>query len=544
MALPPTSRLGFVDERGAPCVPSEWTPGLIEVRGALEGWEGIRLWRQTEQLPVYLKRLGGEVRILADWPRSDPGRYRLRLESAEGNEELTVTIRSKKISPEAHARLLEDLQSRLPVSVALGLQRAGAMAGVRLLPPGKSTLAQELFRLERAVSGVRGRPGLTATLPELSRDPHGILKSTELWVRGWQARRPHPARLAQTLSLKGNLGVDGGPERVLDTRVEHTFDVYENRLVKAYFQQVQLRLRRLLRASEAVQQHEISQRASLLLAGLLRARRRAGFLDEVSLPAHLTTRITMVLLKRPPYRAALDGFLEFRRSASVRLEDERLDAPLENLPSLYQTWGTLRVIVALLRAAEARGYRVDSHRLVGKDLAGFYVRVLPDGKPAVVLTHPAHATVVKLVPERTYSKAGSFLRSISFNQRPDVAVEVYPPEEPCRVYLFDPKYKLEGESLGDEDAFGRPKKVDIDKMHTYRDAIRDGENRRPVRYAATLYPGKETCHYEEGLEALSAYPGAETPIEQRIENLLREALGPITEVPHPNESRGGAPDGS
>ena len=530
MALPPTSRLGFVDDRGAPCVPKEWAPGLIEVRADVEGWEEIRLWRQTESLPVYLKRLGGEVRILADWPRSDPGRYRLRLESPEGAEERVLIIQPRKISPEAHSHLLEDLEVRLPVSVALGLQRAGAMTGVQLLPPGKSTLAQELFRLERAVSGVRGRPGLIDTLPELSRAPHEILKSTELWVRGWQARRPHPARLAQTLSLKSNLRADGSPERVLDTRVEHTVDVYENRLVKAYFHQVQLRLRRLLRVAQAVQQHEISQRASLLLAGLLQARRQAVFLDEVNLPTHLPTRLTMVLLKRPPYRAALDGFLEFRRSASVRLEDTRLDAPLENLPRLYQTWGTLRVIVALLRAAEGRGYRIDSHRLVGKDLDGFYVRVLPDGKPAVVLIHPIHGTVVKLITERTYSKVGN-LRSISFNQRPDVAVEVYPPNGPCRVYLFDPKYKLEGESLGEEIAFGQPKKVDIDKMHAYRDAIRDGGNRRPVRYAAILYPGAETCHYEEGLEALSAYPGAETTLEKRIEELLCGALDPDTETP-------------
>ena len=502
---------------------------MIEVRDAIEGWKEIRLWRQTEQLPVYLKRLGGEVRILADWPRSDPGRYRLRLESPEGAEERVLIIQPRKISSEAHSKLLEDLEVRLPVSVALGLQRAGAMTGVQLLPPGKSTLAQELFRLERAVSGVRGRPGLIDTLPELARDPHVILKSTELWVQGWRARRPHPARLAQALSLKGNLRVDGGMERVLDTRVDHTVDVYENRLVKAYFHQVELRLRRLLRVAQAVQQHETSQRVSLLLAGLLRARQQAGFLDEVNLPTHLATRLTMVLLKRPPYRAALDGFLEFRRSASVRLEETRLEAPLENLPSLYQTWGTLRVIVALLRAADDQGYKVESHRLVGKDLEGFYVRVLPNGKPAVVLTHPTHGTKVKLISERTYSKVGD-LRSISFNQRPDVAVEVYPPKGPCRVYLFDPKYKLEGDALGKENASGLPKKVDIDKMHAYRDAIRDGANRRPVRYAATLYPGAETCHYEEGLEALSAYPGAETPLEERIEELFRAALNPVTEA--------------
>jgi PD-(D/E)XK nuclease superfamily len=61
------------------------------------------------------------------------------------------------------------------------------------------------------------------------------------------------------------------------------------------------------------------------------------------------------------------------------------------------------------------------------------------------------------------------------------------------------------------------KKVDIDKMHAYRDAIRDQSGTRVVRYAATLYPGPE-LHYAEGLEK---------PLEKKIEALMREALDPM-----------------
>ena len=232
-------------------------------------------------------------------------------------------------------------------------------------------------------------------------------------------------------------------------------------------------------------------------------------------------------MRRPPYRAALEGYLEFRRSASIRLEDSKLDAPLENLPGLYQTWGTLEVLSVLLQVADDLGYRVRQQRLVGRDAGGFYVRVLPDGKPAIHLVHPDHKTIVKLVPERTYRGKGGRddgLHSISYAQRPDVTVEVHLPHEDTRIYLFDPKYKLEGEYLEVESGDGRPKKVDIDKMHAYRDAIRDEEGRRLVRCAAILYPGPEV-RYVKGLEALPAYPGLERVLEQRIEELLREALG-------------------
>ncbi len=111
-----------------------------------------------------------------------------------------------------------------------------------------------------------------------------------------------------------------------------------------------------------------------------------------------------------------------------------------------------------------------------------------------------------------------------------MAIEIRPLHGPPKVYLFDPKYKLEGEFLEGESSDGRPKKVDIDKMHAYRDAIRDEEGRRLVRYAAILYPGPD-MYYAEGLEAIIAYPGLDQALERRIRGLLGKALD-SSEVPH------------
>jgi hypothetical protein len=234
----------------------------------------------------------------------------------------------------------------------------------------------------------------------------------------------------------------------------------------------------------------------------------------------------MVFLRRPPYLAALEGYLEFRRSATVRMEEPNLDAPLENLPNLYQTWGTLEVLSVLLEVGAELGYRERSHQLVGRDAGGYYIRVLPGGRAALVLTHPEHGTVVKLIPERTYGPGAGRLHSVSFQQRPDVALEVVPPDGPPKLYLFDSKYKLDGEFIEGESPDGKPKKVDIDKMHAYRDAIRGEGEERVVCYAAILYPGPAVT-YAEGLEALRAYPGHEQPVEEQIRQLLREALDPV-----------------
>ncbi|MFL5665592.1 MAG: nuclease domain-containing protein [Ktedonobacteraceae bacterium] len=89
--------------------------------------------------------------------------------------------------------------------------------------------------------------------------------------------------------------------------------------------------------------------------------------------------------------------------------------------------------------------------------------------------------------------------------------------------MFDPKYKLEGGQAGMDDGNGLPKKEDIDKMHAYRDAIRDEAQRRVVQSAAILYPGSSQ-RYADGIEALQAYPGLELALEERLRDIFTAAL--------------------
>ncbi len=60
-------------------------------------------------------------------------------------------------------------------------------------------------------------------------------------------------------------------------------------------------------------------------------------------------------------------------------------------------------------------------------------------------------------------------------------------------------------------------------MHAYRDAIRDDSLRRVVSYATILYPGPE-FRYANGIEALTAYPGRATGLEQRLREVFADAL--------------------
>jgi hypothetical protein len=555
--------------------PLEWIPAWIEITGlAPEAAPHIHLWRNGQELEVLARRLKGAgdnptkqaLRLLAEWPRSGTGHYELRCRYEDELQVRTVSIASQKIAPEAYALLIEELETMLPASLALALQGVGGLAGVQFLPPSQSTIAQEWQRLQRAVCGYARRPGLAAVLHALASDPHQVLRTQELWMGVEKARRPLPSRLGWAVARPGNLQEFEGrawrPRQVVEGRVEHSFDVFENRLLHGFYDQVQRRLQRLMRRLQQMAgQKLLAEQANQLLQRLRQARRAAWFLDSVPVPIYLPDRLTMVLLKRSPYRAALEGYIEFHRAVAVRPNLPLLEAPLENLPRLYQVWSTLHVLQALLEIAAPLGYQVQEQRLFHREAGGFYLELVPNGQPLVRLVHPEQGTRVCLIPERSYGRSGA-LRSVSFTQRPDIAIEIERPFSRVQVLLFDPKYKLDSELLAhsrtspltpaqaspegeqwnellQEDQEenqeyqttvseialpgGKPKKIDIDKMHTYRDALQDAAHNAVVCYASILYPGPSVS-YTPNLQALCAYPGHADGLRASIKRRLSEAL--------------------
>lgn len=300
-----------------------------------------------------------------------------------------------------------------------------------------------------------------------------------------------------------------------ESRVEHSVDVYENRLLRTFHQQVDARLRAVVNHGGSANETET---ANGLLAELRRARRAASFLDGVSALTEPPSRLTMVLLKRAEYRAGLEGFLEFRRGALVLLDDAALNAPFESIPSLYETWGTLEVIDALSEVAPALGFTVTGEHLFSRKPNQVWIKIL-SARTALELTHSDTGAVLKLKPQRTYSPTSTTgLRSVSFQQIPDVAIELTHPGGGTTVILYDPKYKLDSEDHPESPApTGSPKKQDIDAMHAYRDSVRDQGGSRVVSYAAILYPGA-TKTYGPGLAALGARPRARGRSGRRCES--------------------------
>ncbi len=504
--------------------PREWTEALVELNLEPAEWESAQLTVNNTARELSLRSIGGRVRVVAEWPRANAGNYVLR---AELNGQVTtrlITVPPAKLGEGAFDAMLADLQSRLPAAVAIGLQKAGGLTGLKILPPAEVTVEQELARLRRAVTGGADRPGLATILRDLARDPHRRLDEDELWTPTHLARRPHPARLGRAVSSFANMASGDLPLRIIDQRVHETVDVYENRLVRLYHDQVLQRILRLQRYLERSGSERLFHAVAGLRSDLAASRRAAPFLDEVSPPSYLPTTVTMVLLKRPAYRAAFEGYLELHRSLAVRLDDPRLDLPLENLPSLYQLWGTLSACSIVLGVAVAHGYRLESQRLFHREPSGAFIRMVPAGTTALRLVHPMQAMAVSLIPEQSYGASGSF-RSISFVQRPDMTIKVERQGAAPELLLLDPKYKLDSDVDGSPERTGKPKKIDIDKMHAYRDAIRDTERRRVVSSACTIYPGPSVS-YANGIEAIQGDPAQYEILDRHLTVMLENSLSP------------------
>ena len=496
--------------------PLEWTPCYLEVTG-LDDWASYELYLQNIKLELSQTRKHGTMGIYAEWPRCGLGKYRLELRRERQRIHHTVfEVRPLKLTKASFHQLLEDIQFNLPYGIVFSMQKLGGLSGVRIEPWKESLRERELLLLQRAVYGAAdGKPGLLKLLAALSRNPQRQLVDEQPWVNAHTARRPHAVGLIQALRRPGN-SENGVPISLPDRRAESTVNIYENRVVLFLHDLVMKRLYRLKRTGEPKWQGTIAD----MTAKLQHARRNARFLDEVGQLAEPPSRVSMIQLKIPAYRAALETLLELLRIISVQLDLPAMEHPLENLPTLYQYWGTLQVLQALLQAGEQRGFVMESQKFLQRDTAGLVFRVFPKGTTALVLRHPATNVRISLYPEQSFERIvtqGFF--SLSYQKRPDICIVLEYPDCPPQLILFDPKYKLLSEKH-EPHTGGKPLREDIDKMHTYRDAIRHNKAERPVVFAGIIYPG-QTEHFGGGLGAIGCIPGTSSGQEDILAVLER-----------------------
>jgi hypothetical protein len=464
------------------------------------------MYLQNEPLVLSKTRKHGNMGIYAEIPRRGAGKYVLEIKRDSTTlSRFVFAIIPRKLSEESFFRLLDEVQFELPYGIAFSLQKLGGLAGVKIEPWQKSVKERELILLQRALYGsAAAKTGLLRLLSALTRNPQYKLESEEPWVEAYAVRRPSFSGLASALCRPGN-AVRHLPLALPDRRVKPSLDTYENRVVLFLHDLIRKRLYRLARLRWP-ETGDYRQTIEKMIAQLAAARNNAVFLNEVSPLTNIPSRVSMIQMKTPTYRASLSILLELLRVISIHLDHPAMEHPLEGVPTLYQYWGTLLLIQALAHTAEQYGFLVIEQSLVRRGPTDLIFTVFPQGKSALSLKHHSGA-VIRLYPEKSFGSglAGSDYFSLSYQKRPDICIELQKPGSPPYLLLFDPKYKLLSEDINQPEA-GDPLRTDIDKMHTYRDAICHKDNIRPVVFAGIIYPGS-TKEFSQGLAALGCIPG-------------------------------------
>lgn len=507
MASHPSSDLQFCRLDGSRCELREWTPLLLELPGLVGEWTAWKVTINGEQQAISLRSLAGEVRCVCTWPRSGAGRYRITLSHPDhGTSSRELFLPPAKLGQGALGRLVGDLEYRLPYALAAALKRGGALAGMEFRPPAVVSVAAELARLRQLLSGERG---LLAVLRQISLDPYRVLVEIAVDVPQDRARRPHPVLLRQAMIRSREIDDEGRPLRLWDLRVEPSCDVYENRLLRLVIEMMRRRLAGLGLVDSLEAQGEVAG----LVAALDRARLEATFLDAVARLQTAPTQVTQVLLQRIGYRRLLVLWREIASALEVRLAATELEAPLQSVPDLYELWGSLSSLATIAESLSDRGFQVKRSRLVRRLPEGPMVELVRNQEPVLETAHP-DGTVVCVHFQRSFGPNGAVFGSVSLEQRPDLVIETLYPDGTVDLVILDPKYKVDERSSA-----VRPAKEDIDKMHTYRDAIVHRIHGRVVRHAAILYPGPE-CDFGAGVSAITADPLHPGTLANAVSGLL------------------------
>lgn len=367
---------------------------------------------------------------------------------------------------------------------------------------------------------------------------------------------PSQSAAAQTMRALG-IATPSLPRAVSVRRQVESLDTPENRFVKyvlTHFRDFLKRIELVLKGSVAEDRQRLV-RTVLHLQEQLNAALSVDLFKGVSAPNILPLG-SPVLQRKGGYREILLAWLKFDLASELVWKggEDVYGAGKRDMAALYEYWlffQLLRLFRDKFELASPPARSLFEHTESGLNLR---LRVNePLGIEGRCLRHTRRLNVrfhYNLTHERSDSRNGP--GSWTRRMRPDFTLSFWPADfrleeaesQELAVHVhFDAKYRVESitelfgdgaEDLNEEKAEqkrGNYKRVDLLKMHAYRDAIRRSEG------AYILYPGGANCPtrfkgFHEilpGLGAFSLKPGAtgEAVGLQHLSRFVDEVIGHV-----------------
>ena len=485
-------------------------------------------------------------------PGTAVGYGRLYLEGSESPElSLGVEVASEVISyKKDYQELLQQLTEDIADLQMQCTSNVQGLVGVNEWTVAKNDVQQLFFLL-----GLVGNAGFDAAIRQIVERPQVQLVEVEYETDIRRASRIGRNELRQFASasrrvelpseLKGRYSsLTTVPERLVATRRVESADTLENQFVKYVLNTFLERLQTFRRTLQEKRKDESALAVMVDLDAAIKMLSRwtaHEFFKGIGPLLRMPTA-SVVLQRREGYREVLKKWLQLQAGATLKTELSKdiYAANQRKMSALYEYWCFFRLLKIV-----ARIFNIGSAELsrkmfeqVGTAADGLSL-TLKEGKTTTlegsfetqVENIRYRSLKVEFAYNRTFSAKGEFGRQPSWTlpMRPDYTLTFWPAsmtQEIARLndlvtYVhFDAKYKAEDlkSSLGqigaeNESAQGEEfvqeddaqakrdvKRVDILKMHAYRDAIRQtggayvlfpgcGVKNKPLQQSVEVLPG-------------------------------------------------------
>ncbi|MFH2041030.1 MAG: DUF2357 domain-containing protein [Acidobacteriota bacterium] len=315
------------------------------------------------------------------------------------------------------------------------------------------------------------------------------------------------------------------PAEAVEERKHHTVDTNENRFVKHFLQSVQRRLKELETALRGkgggylnpdIETHldEIERGIGMFLSDPL-------WTDVGAM--HFIPAGSQVLQRREGYRQLFCLYSLFQLATHCRFDEDDFKNLLEtkDTPTLFEYWSffVVRNVLDGMFSMMACETIVTDDPVEQKVRSG--IRIGYEGGVSLWFNKSCTGSPGRLPSEAPLGNP-DIRESYSHNLRPDIVLQ-----KDDKILIFDAKLKGRGGGFYGESEDGTIsswKDEDIDKMHCYREAIRN------VTGAYILYPGERAVVYPahdaarryEGVGALPLKPEAGArPMQRHLEDLRR-----------------------
>lgn len=327
------------------------------------------------------------------------------------------------------------------------------------------------------------------------------------------------------------------PSEAIEERKHHTVDTNENRFVKHFLQSVQHRMSGLAKSLQGagggylnpdieIHLFEIERKIGLFLSDPL--------WNDVGV-MHFIPASSQVLQRREGYQQLfrLFSLLQLATHCYFNENDFRNLLETKDTPTLFEYWAFFVVKDILDRMRKVLSCRiiVPDNPLEQRVTEGICIQY--EGSISLWFNKTC-AGSSGFLPSEVPDENTIIRESYSHNLRPDIIVS-----KGDEILIFDAKFKGKGGGFyGESDGESEDGTITswndegIDKMHTYREAIRN------VTGAYILYPGEKAVVYPvhdatdpyAGVGALPLKPeaGGARPVQRHLEDLQRIILNFLT----------------